>query len=61
MGTPKTKEIIEANEEGYYDEDGFFILKDGDFYDPWGYYFYSNGEDEYGGYYNDQGYYIPGA
>jgi len=60
MGTPITKEEVEAHEKGNYDEDGFFILEDGGFYDPWGYYFNPNGEDEFGGYYNDQGYYIPG-
>ena len=25
--------------EGKYDKDGFYILKDGDFFDPYGFYF----------------------
>jgi len=30
------------------------------FYDPDGYYFNIEGYDEFGGYYNDKGIYIPG-
>jgi len=38
MGTIHTKEQILEN-EGYYDKDGFYVLADGSFYDPSGYYF----------------------
>ena len=55
-----TKEEIEKlNPDGTFDEDGFYILKDGDFYDPLGYYFDKDGYDETGGKYDDAGYYIP--
>jgi hypothetical protein len=47
--------------EGKFDEDDFYILKDGDFYDPLGYYFDKDGFDENGGRYDEQGYYIPCA
>ena len=30
---------IETNKEGKYDHDGFYMLPDGSFYDPLGYYF----------------------
>jgi hypothetical protein len=46
--------------KGYYDKYGFFILEDGSFYDPYGYYFDAEGYDEYGGFYDDYGYYVPG-
>ncbi len=52
-----SKEQIEALEGGY-DEDGFYLLKDGSFYDPLGYYFNIDGFDETGGRYNDSGVYI---
>lgn len=58
MGTIHTKEQILEN-EGYYDKDGFYVLADGSFYDPSGYYFDQNGYDEFGGYY-ENGYYVPG-
>jgi hypothetical protein len=32
----------------------------GDFYDPNGFYFDANGYDEFGGYYDDDLYYVPG-
>ena len=36
--------------EGAYDKDGFFILsKDGDFFDPYGFYFDKYGFDKKGG------------
>jgi len=53
------EEIEKLNLNGAFDEDGFYILKDGDFYDPLGYYFDKHGFDEHGGRYDDQGYYIP--
>ena len=40
------------------DDDGFYILKNKDFYDPEGYYFNEEGFDELGGYYNQKGEYI---
>lgn len=46
-----TKEEIEAN-EGNYDNDGFYILKAGDFFDPEGFYFDKDGYDGIGGYYD---------
>jgi hypothetical protein len=30
---------MEEKNEGYYDKDGFFIMPQGDFIDPYGYYF----------------------
>ncbi|CDW85420.1 UNKNOWN [Stylonychia lemnae] len=51
---------MEANKEGKYDEDGFFVLPNGDFIDPYGYYFDEEGYDNFGGYYDDDGYYVPG-
>ena len=53
------EEIEQLGLEGKFDEDGFYILKDGDFYDPLGYYFDKEGFDESGGRYDDQGYYVP--
>lgn len=43
---------------GNLDQDGFYILKDGSFYDPFGFYFDQNGLDEAGGKYDDEGYYV---
>ncbi len=57
-GEIHTKEDIEQH-EGYYDEDGFYVMGDGSFYDPNGYYFDQEGYDEFGGYY-ENGYYVPG-
>ena len=45
---------------GYYDDDDFFILQDGDFFDPFGYYFNEFGMDADSGHFDDNGYYIPG-
>lgn len=59
MGESTSKETFEQ-EEGHYDNDGFYILNNGGFYDPWGYHFDKDGYDEYGGYYDDDGYYVPG-
>jgi hypothetical protein len=44
--------------KGRYDEDGFFILESGAYYDPFGFYFDSEGNDEAGGRYDDTGYYV---
>lgn len=52
-------EIQKLNPDGTFDEDGFYILKEGDFYDPLGYYFDKDGYDESGGRYDDDGFYIP--
>ena len=54
-----SKEKIEE-QEGYYDDFGFYILPDGDFYDHNGYYFDKEGYDEFGGYYDGLSY-VPGA
>ena len=44
--------------DGSYDKDGFFILKDGDFFDPYGFYFDKSGCDKKGGQYDPKtGYY----
>ena len=46
---------------GYYDGLGFYILPDNQgFYDPDGYYFDKDGFDEFGGSYDERGYYHPG-
>lgn len=44
--------------EGKYDEDGFYLLAAGGFYDPCGQYFNKDGYDEDGGRYDEAGYYI---
>jgi hypothetical protein len=46
--------------DGKYDDDNFYCLTDGDFFDPFGYYFNKFGMDANGGYYDDDGYYIGG-
>ena len=46
--------------EGELDEDGFFITPNGSFWDPDYVYFNREGFDKHGGYYNDEGEYIPG-
>ena len=56
-----TKEEMEKlHPDGHYDEDDFYLLPDGDFYDPFGYYFNKHGYDANGGHYDDDGYYIEG-
>ena len=37
---------------GKYDNDGFYLLPGGDFFDKYGYYFDTNGNDASGGYYH---------
>lgn len=59
MGVALSREEIEA-QKGDYDEDGFYVLEDESFYDPWGYWFDSHGYDEFGGYYDYSGFYVPG-
>ncbi len=54
--TKKTKEEIEKL-PGEYDEDNFYHLKEGGFYDEQGYYFNQWGFDAEGGHYNDEGVY----
>ena len=51
------KEDIEAF-EGHFDADGFFLLKDGGFFDPNGYRFDKDGYDGLGGFYDEDGYYV---
>ena len=45
--------------KGQYDSDGFYLLDDGGFYDPLGYYFDKDGLDKYGGRYDESGLYVP--
>lgn len=52
--------MLALHPDGKFDEDGFLHLKDGDYFDPLGYYFKSDGCDANGGRYDDQGYYISG-
>lgn len=47
-----TKEEIESK-GGKYDDDGFYILPDGAFFDPEGFLF-TNGFDDIGGYYDKE-------
>jgi len=54
---PTTKSDFEKL-NGKYDEDGFYILESGAYYDPFGFYFDSEGNDEAGGRYDDTGYYV---
>ena len=37
--------------QGQYDKDNFYILKNDDFFDPYGYYFDADGFDAIGGFY----------
>lgn len=43
---------------GHYDDDGFYILDEGGFYDPAGFYYDKNGVDAIGGFYDSSGVYI---
>ena len=43
---------------GHFDDDGFYILDEGGFYDPAGFYYDKNGVDAVGGFYNSAGVYI---
>ena len=52
-----SKEAIEAL-PGHYDEDGFYILEEGGFYDPAGFHYDRNGVDAIGGFYDNAGVYI---
>lgn len=52
-----SKEEVEKH-EGQYDQDGFYILKDGGFFDPNGYQFDKDGYDCLGGFYDEEGYYV---
>lgn len=62
MGKKLTKEemkqLVDKN-EGKFDDDGFYILPDGSFYDKQGYIFDAEGYDEHGGYI-ENGKYYPG-
>lgn len=55
---PETKPWEEH--PGKYDEDGFYILEEGGFYDPLGVRFGADGLDEHGGRYDEQGFYVAG-
>lgn len=52
MPKQHSKEEIQGH-EGKYDEDGFYILPGGDFFDPEGFYFDKQGYDGIGGYYDE--------
>ena len=43
---------------GHFDNDGFYILDEGGFYDPDGFHYDKNGVDAVGGFYNKAGMYI---
>ena len=43
---------------GHLDDDGFYILDEGGFYDPHGFYYDKDGIDAIGGFYNNAGVYI---
>eukprot|EP00345_Euplotes_harpa_P014017 CAMPEP_0168341502 /NCGR_PEP_ID=MMETSP0213-20121227/14736_1 /TAXON_ID=151035 /ORGANISM="Euplotes harpa, Strain FSP1.4" /LENGTH=257 /DNA_ID=CAMNT_0008348019 /DNA_START=13 /DNA_END=786 /DNA_ORIENTATION=- len=51
---------FEEVEGGNYDDNGFYRLSGGDFYDPDGVYFDKDGKDKYGGYYDEEFLYHPG-
>jgi hypothetical protein len=52
------QQIHTKHPDGKYDEDDFYVLKDAAFYDPFGYYFDSKGNDAVGGYYDKEGFYV---
>jgi len=52
-----SKEAIEQL-KGKYDEDGFYLLDEGGFYDPCGAYFDKDGRDAHYGFYDDSGVYV---
>ena len=43
---------------GHYDDDGFYILDEGGFYDPPGFHYDKHGVDAIGGFYDSSGVYI---
>lgn len=53
-----TRAEIEKIEGGAFDEEGFYVFKDGSFYDPDGYLFNQWGFDDQGGRYNDNNEYV---
>ena len=46
------------NLDGDFDDEGFYQLKEGGFYDNQGYYFDKDGYDAEGGYYDNSGFYV---
>ena len=60
----KNEKFIELpfkeEEGGFFDEFGFYITKDGKFWDPDGVFFNKNGFDKHGGFYDNQLIYNPG-
>ena len=44
--------------DGKYDDDGFYLLAEGGYYDPCRIYFDKDGYDHDGGHYDDQGVYV---
>lgn len=58
LQVPTAKQDFEKL-KGAYDADGFYILeRSGAYYDPFGFYFNSEGFDEAGGRYDDSGFYV---
>jgi hypothetical protein len=47
--------------DGHYDKDGFYLLREGGFYDPLGFHFNKDGQDAQGGSYDEQGIYCAAA
>ncbi|CDW85912.1 UNKNOWN [Stylonychia lemnae] len=58
-GNNKGSTQQQYKEDGYYDSYGFYIIKNGSYYDPQGRFFDVDGYDETGGYYQGSKY-IPG-
>jgi hypothetical protein len=54
----QTKTEIEKL-KGKYDQDDFYILEEGGFYDPLGVHFNNDGIDAEGGSYDEAGFYVP--
>jgi hypothetical protein len=70
QGKKNDKEVVRAGDthaleieeiellDGEFDEQGFFQLDEGGFYDPHGFYFDADGFDEVGGYYDEYDNYV---
>lgn len=62
QGYSKHSNFIPKIEGASFNKAGFYILpNEGGFYDPLGNYFDKNGYDLTGGYYTDDGEYVPGT
>lgn len=60
QGKKFIERVLTDDVEGEYDNDGFFVTPNGSFWDPDGIYFNREGIDRHGGYYEDNGEYVPG-